>query len=75
MLTIRNEYSPSEQRRNVKKHLLRKGVKVSEMAGYLRTFLESYGHTELESKTLVQLLDLGSKYFISLKKYTNGKGK
>lgn len=73
-LTKHRDFSPSEKRRNVKKHLLNKGVKMQDMAQYLRDFLESYGHTGLETKTLTELLDKGSLFFTSLKKYTLKNG-
>lgn len=73
MISKKIDFTPSEKRRNVKKHLLSKGVKYSEMAEYLKGFFTKYGHTNLEGKTLEQLFDLASIHFISLKKYTNGR--
>lgn len=70
---VRTEYTQSARRRGVKKYLMGKGVRIEEMAQYLREFLYSYGHTGLDELTLNELLDKGSLYIISLKKYTNGK--
>lgn len=70
---VRTEYTQSARHRGVKKYLMGKGVRIEEMAQYLRDFLYSYGHTGLDELTLNELLDKGSLYIISLKKYTNAK--
>lgn len=73
MLTKDIQFSKSAGRRGTKKFLLARGIKMDEMREYLLVFLQSYGHTGLEEKKLEELLDMGSLYFISLKKYANGK--
>lgn len=72
-MTQIKQFSKAAQRKGTKKFLLARGVKMENMKQYLLDFFTKYGHTELEEKTLSDLLDLGSVYFTSLKKYSYEK--
>lgn len=74
-MTQIKQFSKAAQRKGTKKFLLARGVKMDDMKQYLVTFFVTYGHdiAQTEAKTFEELLDKGSMYFTSLKKYTYAK--
>ena len=66
-------WSPSAKRRGVKNYLLSRGIKITDMHEFLQGFFMKYGHEGVDKKSLPELLEKSSLWFMSLRKYTQSR--